>query len=184
MPIITPVYPTACVSYTVTHSTKRIILRELDRAARIADEIALGRNTWGSLFEKHTFFTRDYRNYLGIVVASRDEDAQRQWAGRIQANSHWLGSGIDHHLETGSGLACLYNYGFDRVYSCKNEKEADMVFQGSLQANQLGNLNSDSTTDNSELTDDIRNEGEHAIYTTTYYVGLDVGNPGGECFPS
>lgn len=79
MPVITPNYPCMCSTHNITRSTKAIILREMERANGIVNEIMLGRASWNKLFEGHTFFTKDYRYYLRVIAAARTNDEKLKW---------------------------------------------------------------------------------------------------------
>jgi poly(A) polymerase len=191
MPIITPAYPSMCATHNITHSTKAIILRELVRAGEIANSIAAGKKTWNDLFHKHTFFTEGYKYFLSIVSASRTKEAQQIWSGLVQSKVRRLVSGIEMS-DTGVELAHPFNKGFDRVHQCSNEDEVDMVFQGDLrfqvygekldQANTADDVNMVTETNGTpngtpnDTTGAANGDGvQMTVYTTTYYVGLELG---------
>jgi poly(A) polymerase len=194
MPIITPAYPSMCATHNITHSTKAIIIRELTRCKDLSHAIAAGKKTWKDLFEKHTFFTEGYKYYLSIVAASRTKEAQQIWSGLVQSKVRRLVSGIEMS-DTGVELAHPFNKGFDRVHRCKNNDEVDMVFQGDLRfqvfeensevsnsddivmatemtTSSIGNATGSTETANGET-------GPITVYTTTYYVGLELGGADG-----
>ena len=79
LPIITPAYPAMCATHNITDSTKAVIIKELKRAGDLTDHIALGKDKWSALFQKHTFF-HDYRYYIVITAASRTAEAQLRWS--------------------------------------------------------------------------------------------------------
>jgi poly(A) polymerase len=143
-----------------------VILKELDRANEIANSIVTGKKTWSDLFTKHTFFTKDYKYYLSIVSGSLTKEAQQIWSGLVQSKVRRLVAGIER-LETGVKIAHPFNKGFDRVHLCKTSEEIDQVFQGNLQ-HQL--------TEEEIEKADIPKDAEYPrlIYTTTYYVGLQL----------
>ena len=68
-----------CATHNITKSTKEIIIGELKRAAEIVDRIMTGQDEWNSLFKKHEFYTKGYKYYLTIVVASKDKDTHSGW---------------------------------------------------------------------------------------------------------
>jgi len=79
MPVITPNYPCMCSTHNVTKSTKSVILREMERANGIVNEIMNGNAPWSKLFERHTFFTQDYKVYLRVLAAARTKEEQLKW---------------------------------------------------------------------------------------------------------
>lgn len=79
MPVITPNYPCMCSTHNITRSTKAVILREMERANGIVNEIMIGKSSWSKLFEPHSFFTQDYRYYLRVIAAARSKDEQLKW---------------------------------------------------------------------------------------------------------
>ncbi|KAF2396319.1 Poly(A) polymerase [Trichodelitschia bisporula] len=132
MPIITPAYPSMCATHNITTSTKKVILRELARANTIAQAIHAGKKPWKELFQKHSFFSSDYKYYLSIIAASRTKEAQQTWSGLVQSKVRRLVSGIEFS-DTGVAIAHPFNKGFDRVHLCKREEDVDMILQGDLQ---------------------------------------------------
>ena len=181
-----------CATHNITHSTKAIIIRELTRCKDLSHSIAAGKKSWKDLFEKHTFFTQGYKYYLSIVSGSRTKEAQQIWSGLVQSKVRRLVSGIEMS-DTGVELAHPFNKGFDRVHRCKNSDEVDMVFQGDLRF-QISEEKSEeiksedtamdtNTTSNGnakEATQTPNGETEQlTVYTTTYYVGLELGGADG-----
>jgi len=182
-----------CATHNITTSTKKIITRELHRASAITGQIADGKLQWKDLFEKHTFFTQDYKYYLSIVAASRTKEAQLIWSGLVESKVRRLVTGIETS-QAGVELAHPFNKGFDRVHRCRNEEEIDMVLQGNLQF-QAPDIKTETT--------DVTNDPAHAaaaedsggniempkpegdgllsdstglvtVYTTTYYMGIEL----------
>uniref|UniRef100_A0A1I8JJM1 Poly(A) polymerase n=1 Tax=Macrostomum lignano TaxID=282301 RepID=A0A1I8JJM1_9PLAT len=70
MPIITPVYPRQNSTYNVSHSTKQVILDELERGRQITSDILFKRKTWEDLLQSKNFF-ESYKHFV-IVIASSD----------------------------------------------------------------------------------------------------------------
>lgn len=193
MPIITPAYPSMCATHNITTSTKKIIDRELQLAAETTNKITDGRLQWTDLFQKHTFFTKGYKYYLSVVAASRTKEAQLIWSGLVESKVRRLVSAIEQS-QAGVELAHPFNKGFERVHRCKNEEEVDAVLQGSLQfqADDVKTETTDVTNDvthnaaaegNGEKMEMPRVEGDEqdlkeggvlTIYTTTYYVGIEL----------
>lgn len=194
MPIITPAYPSMCATHNITHSTKAIIIRELTRCKDLSHSIAAGKKSWKDLFEKHTFFTQGYKYYLSIVSGSRTKEAQQIWSGLVQSKVRRLVSGIEMS-DTGVELAHPFNKGFDRVHRCKTNEEVDMVFQGDLRfqvsEEKLEETKSDAMITTTEMSDPSNGEAKEftetsngesgylTVYTTSFYVGLELGGADG-----
>ncbi|KZF24104.1 putative poly(A) polymerase pla1 [Xylona heveae TC161] len=191
MPIITPAYPSMCATHNITMSTKKIIIRELDRAGDIADKILTGQVPWKELFGRHTFFTQDYKYYLSIVAASRSKEAQLLWSGLVESKVRLLVASLE--TVDSIELAHPFNKGYDRVHHCSNEDEIDKVLSGNLQFQEK-----ETQTESTDLANDPRHiaaaqaggsglepsvgnpdaerddSEKHVIYTTTYYVGIEL----------
>ncbi|KAI9829933.1 MAG: hypothetical protein M1819_005905 [Sarea resinae] len=191
MPIITPAYPSMCATHNITMSTKKIIIRELNRAGDIADRILTGRLPWNNLFERHTFFSQGYKYYLSVVAASRSKEAQLIWSGLVESKVRLLVANLEtvDNIE----LAHPFNKGFDRVHRCHTAEEVDRVLSGDLQFQAK-----DIETETTDLANDPKHgaaaqggaenvdvpngtdkaeqngEGQYIIYTTTYYVGIEL----------
>ena len=194
MPIITPAYPSMCATHNITMSTKAIIMRELERGREITDKIFMGQLQWKDLFTKHTFFTNDYKYYLSIVAASRTKDAQQVWSGHVESKVRLLVTNLDN--QGSIEVARPFNNGFDRVHHCKNEEEIEAVLGGDLkyQATDVKTETTDAVKDpkhaaaaeggaegmkmpngDSEISPTVENGTEiHTIYTTTYYIGIEL----------
>ena len=175
-------------------STKTIIIRELERGGDITDKIFTGQLQWKDLFTKHTFFTNDYRYYLSIVAASRTKDAQHVWSGLVESKVRLLVSNLDN--QGSIAVARPFNKGFERVHHCKNEDEIEAAISGDLryQASDVKTETTDAVKDpkhgaaaegggegmkmpngDSQPTTTAANGDEmHTIYTTTYYVGIEL----------
>ena len=97
--------------------------------------------------------------------------------------------------DTGVELAHPFNKGFDRVHRCRTSEEVDMVFQGDLRfqvsEEKLAEAKADamaittessdpSNGDTKESTETSNGESEYlTVYTTSYYVGLELGGADG-----
>ncbi|KAL9098381.1 MAG: hypothetical protein Q9163_005952, partial [Psora crenata] len=195
MPIITPAYPSMCATHNITLSTKKIIEREWDRAGDITDEIWRGRAQWKDLFSKHTFFTSDYKYYLSINAASRTKDAQHVWSGLVESKIRLLVQNLEN--EASISVARPFNKGFSRVHHCKDETEIDAVIAGDLkyQAKDVGTETTDAVNDpkhiaaasgdadvmtvsNGNVHHSIDGDQMLYMYTTTYYVGIELSSDG------
>ena len=191
MPIITPAYPSMCATHNITLSTRFIITRELVRADKITTQIFSGEKQWKDLFERHTFFSRDYKYYLSIVSASKTKEAQQIWSGLVQSKVRRLVAGIEQS-QAGVKIAHPYTKGFDRVHRCRTDDEKDQILQGSLvyQAKEIKTETTDQANDikqsvaaqgsaeNLEMPvangQDQEEDGVSTIHTTTFYIGLEL----------
>lgn len=194
MPIITPAYPSMCATHNISHSTKAVIIRELDRGRQITDKIFTGQLLWKDLFVKHTYFTSDYKYYLSIVAASRTKDAQQVWSGHVESKVRLLVNNLDGSESI--QVARPFNKGFERVHHCSNEEEIQAVLSGNLKylAADVKTETTDAVKDpkhaaaaeggseemkmpngDSDLPPTIVNGTEsYTIYTTTYYIGIEL----------
>lgn len=191
MPIITPAYPSMCATHNITMSTKTIIIRELERGGDLADKIFTGQLQWKDLFTKHTFFTNGYKYYLSIIAASRSKDAQHVWSGLVESKVRLLVSNLE--TQGSIDVARPFNKGFDRVHHCRSEKEIEAVISGDLkyQATDVKTETTDAIKDPKHSvvaeggaddmtmpngTGEVSINGEelHLIYTTTYYIGIEL----------
>ena len=191
MPIITPAYPSMCATHNITMSTKEVIMRELDRGGDIADKIFTGQLQWKDLFAKHTFFADGFKYYLSIIAASRSKEAQHVWSGLVESKVRLLVSNLE--TQGPIQLARPFNKGFDRVHHCRDEDEIEAVISGELKYQAKGiktettdNIKDPKHTAASEgggddmtmrvggIETSINGEDMHTIYTTTYYIGIEL----------
>lgn len=191
MPVITPAYPSMCATHNVSASTKKIICREMDRAAKIVDKIFAKQLQWKDLFSKHTFFTDGYKYYLSVVAASRSKEAQLIWSGLVESKVRLLVTALEH-VES-IGLAHPFVKGFDRVHHCQTEDEVEKIAGGDLQfqtngvvtesTNLVNDLkpngaaqveSEDAQTQNGDGEQQAKNGTQHTVYTTTFYIGIEI----------
>ncbi|OAX84195.1 hypothetical protein ACJ72_01427 [Emergomyces africanus] len=188
MPIITPAYPSMCATHNVSLSTKAVLLRELKRGGDIVDKIFLGQLTWSDLFTRHTFFSQDYKYYLSITSASRSKDAQSVWSGLVESKLRHLVGALDR--KSSIAVAHPFPKGFERIHICKGEKEITEVMSGSTQYQAKGTKTetTDETNDPQHTaatqnggntihipeTDQSKGDNGCTLYTTTYYIGLEL----------
>lgn len=130
MPVITPAYPQMCATFNITHSTKAIIQRELERGAEITEKILNGKLMWKDLFVKHTFFTRDHKYYLAVIITSTTKEAHKVWSGFVESKIRILVGDLERHASV--ALARPFNKGYERQHLTKDAKEAEEVRNGSL----------------------------------------------------
>ncbi|KAI4686741.1 hypothetical protein J4E81_008401 [Alternaria sp. BMP 2799] len=165
MPIITPAFPSMCATHTVMPSTLRIMKEEFGRADKILQHIFSGAKDWDSLFERHSFFTKDHKYYLSVVAASRTKEANSTFSGLVQSKIRHIVKGIDDG-QTGIDTARPYIHYFERFHRCKDDQFHE-VTQGSLEymipASEVP----------AEGTEPANGE-QHIIYTTTFYIGLTL----------
>ena len=170
-------------------STKAVILRELQRGGDIVDKIWAKQATWNDLFKKHSFFTSDYKYYLGVTASSRTKEAESVWSGLVESKVRHLVGALDRKPTI--AVAHPFPKGFERIHIVSNEEEAEAVKNGSLKYQDKGTK--------TETTDEIKDAAHQAaaqsgredtdvpgaanntaandgriIYTTTYYIGLEL----------
>ncbi|THX06515.1 Poly(A) polymerase [Aureobasidium pullulans] len=193
MPIITPAYPAMCATHNVTKSTLAVITRELERGAEICSQIFDEKSDkqWKHLFEGHTFFTKDFKFYLSIVSGSLNEESQGDWKGLVQSKVRRLIGSIEQS-QPNVAYARPFTKGYERMHRVKNDEEKDQVMQGSTkyqiskteiveEAQNVKQLSAEDTSADNlneavskiEKPDEKEN-GMTNIWTTTYYVGLEL----------
>ncbi|CRG89381.1 poly(A) polymerase [Talaromyces islandicus] len=188
MPIITPAYPSMCATHNISLSTKAVILRELQRGGDIVDKIFAKQLTWNDLFTIHTFFSQDYKYYLQITSSSKTKDAQSVWSGLVESKLRHLVGALDR--KSTIAIAHPFPKGFERIHVVKDDAEAEQVKNGStkFQAKGTSTETTDETNDpnhnaaaengaqDAQVPDTTGNGGSDSrtIYTTTYYIGLDL----------
>lgn len=189
MPIITPAYPSMCATHNITRSTKQVIQRELKRGGNITDQIMMGKIPWKNLFEKHTFFTQDYKRYLSVVSASTTKEAQLLWSGLVESKVRLLVVSLESNASV--QLAHPFNKGFERVHSCKTEEAIEEAKSGRLEHQIKETEISESAKDlgvgavvkdepaingrgENGQTESKEEEGVTTVYTTTHYIGLEL----------
>jgi hypothetical protein len=95
MPIITPAYPSTCVTHNVTASTQAIMKAEFKKgekpyrfvhplclsfvsASEVAERVIIGTGEWSELFKKHEFFHK-YRYYQRLSSSTTNADLRFKW---------------------------------------------------------------------------------------------------------
>jgi len=172
-----------CTTHNLSRSTKVIIHKELKRGGNITDMVMLGKAQWKELFAKHTFFTSGYKYYLSVISASTDEEEQRSWSGFVESKVRLLVTKLEDHDSI--ALAHPFNKGFTRTHRCHGDEEIEKAKSGSLefQAKDIA-----TTTTGHGLTVEaaakdgavngeqksIEDENLTMVYTTTYYIGLEL----------
>jgi poly(A) polymerase len=193
MPVITPAYPSMCATHNITNSTLQVIKRELERADELCGHIFDEKSDkqWKHLFEGHTFFTKDFKYYLSVVSGSLNEEAQGDWKGLVQSKVRRLIGSIEQSQPNVS-YARPFTKGYERVHRVRNDDEKDQVMQGSTKfqvskteildeaenvkqfsAEQTSTDNLDDPASKNEKPD-AKENGMTNIWTTTYYVGIEL----------
>lgn len=192
MPIITPAYPSMCATHNVTKSTLTIISRELARADTICNQILNGDKQWKDLFQKHTFFSQNYKYYLCVVSASLTKEAQLIWSGLVQSKVRRLVAGIEQS-QPNVEIAHPYTKGFERVHRVHNEDQKDEVLQGSVKY-QIAEIKTETTDEANNIKQTVaaqgsadsmempsangkkqeNEDGSSTIHTSTFYVGIEL----------
>lgn len=160
MPVITPAFPAMCATHSITPSTKEVMMEEFLRADKIAQEVFNGKESWSTLFQRHSFFTKDHKYYLSVVAMARDKDANDTFGGLVKSKVRLLQQGIDDG-QTGIDLARPYIEGFERLHRCRTEQQVEETAKGGLE----------HMIPESEIPT-ARAAGDQVIYTTTFYIGL------------
>lgn len=199
MPIITPAYPSMCATHNISLSTKTILLRELQRGGDIVDKIFTKQLSWNHLFTRHTFFTHDYKYYLSITASSKTKEAEAVWSGLVESKLRHLVGALDRKAII--AVAHPFPKGFERIHSISNEEQMEAVKNGSTQyqakgtktemtdetkdaAHQAAALSGVENADIPGLTTQKAEADSQTVYTTTYYIGLELKplEPGMESF--
>ena len=199
MPIITPAYPSMNSTFNISKSGKEIITKELKRGGEIVSKILSNKLQWKDLFAKHTFFTQDHRYYLSVVASSNNKDASLAWSGMVESKVRILVMRLEEQTDL-VDLARPYTKGFERVHHCKNDSEIEDVKKGSIK-HQAAGTKAEVADDNdpkraAAVHDGVAlgqpetkpeaetNGGDHqTIYTTTFYIGLDIKGTGSQNYP-
>lgn len=199
MPIITPAYPSMCATHNISMSTRTVILRELQRGGDVVDKIFMKQQTWNDLFSRHSFFTNDYKYYLSITASSKTKEAEGIWSGLVESKLRHLVIALDRKPII--AVAHPFPKGFERIHSVPNEQAMETVKNGSTQyvAKGTSTETTDETKDaaheaaaqsgeenaivpevpehkdaNSEVPQEDSKSENKTVYTTTYYIGLEL----------
>ncbi|KAI0019020.1 Poly(A) polymerase [Xylariomycetidae sp. FL0641] len=130
MPVITPAYPQMCATFNITHSTKAVIQRELERGIELTENIKNGKLAWKDLFGKHSFFTKDHKYYLAVIATSTTKDAHKIWSGYIESKVRVLVGDVERHQSI--AMARPFTKGYERQHRVKNDQEFEAVQNGSM----------------------------------------------------
>lgn len=130
MPIITPAYPSMCATFNITRSSKDVIGRELTKAADLTNLIMVGKVPWKDLFQKHTFFTKDFKYYIQVIAASKDKESHKLWSGFVESKVRILVQGLERHDSI--AVARPFIKGYDRSHHCHSDDDRNQVLEGSM----------------------------------------------------
>ncbi|KAL2824098.1 Poly(A) polymerase central domain-containing protein [Aspergillus cavernicola] len=189
MPIITPAYPSMCATHNISISTKSVLLRELQRGGDIVDKIWAKQATWNDLFTRHSFFTQDYKYYLSITASSKTKEAESVWSGLVESKVRHMVGALDRKATI--AVSHPFPKGFERTHLVSNEDESEAVKNGSLKyqdkgvktettdetkdaAHQAAAQSGREDTEVPAAVEYAANGDSRIIYTTTYYIGLEL----------
>lgn len=180
MPIITPAYPSMCATYNVSKSNKTIIIRELERANAITQNIFFGTGKWSDLFEKHTFFTKDHKYYLSVIASCKGKEDIKAWSGLTESKIRILVMQLELITDQIS-LARPFVKGYSRAHRCADEAQRTEVRKGSMkykvdETKAIENGNPDLTA-NGDATGASGAEEPPSggnFHTHTFYIGIDL----------
>jgi poly(A) polymerase len=164
MPIITPAYPSMCSTHNVMKSTMDVMKEELERGRLITEQIWNGEAEWSELFQRHSFFSK-YIYYLQVIASCCDEAEHAKWSAAVESKLRQLVA----KLELIDTLARVHPFikGFDRTYyALTDEDQGAIVLGNPPEALQIRTA-----------TDVKDNPNTTPIYTTTYYIGLEIAKP-------
>ncbi|EHA50953.1 hypothetical protein MCOR02_008098 [Pyricularia oryzae] len=130
MPIITPAYPSMCATFNITKSSKDVIGRELVKAADLTNLIMVGKLPWKDLFQKHTFFTKDFKYYIQVIAASKDKESHKLWSGFVESKVRLLVQGLERHESI--AVARPFIKGYDRSHRYYDDSQFNQILEGSL----------------------------------------------------
>ncbi|KAI6779511.1 Poly(A) polymerase-like protein [Emericellopsis cladophorae] len=130
MPIITPAYPSMCATFNVTHSSKAVIQRELERGFELTEKIMTKKEDWKTLFDKHIFFTQGYKHYICVIATSRNKEAHKLWSGLVESKVRMLVQKLEVHRYI--QLAHAFVKGYERRHKCRSYEEIEQVQENCL----------------------------------------------------
>lgn len=153
------------------------------------DKIFMKQLSWNDLFARHSFFTSDYKYYLSITALSRTKEAESVWSGLVESKLRHLVGALDKKPII--AVAHPFPKGFERIHRISNEQEIEAVKNGSTQYQDKGTKTetTDETKDAAheaaaqngaedakipEPSDQELANGGHVVYTTTYYIGIEL----------
>ena len=130
MPVITPTYPSMNTTFNISWSTFTVLRKELDRAKEISAQIMEEKRSWNDLFEKHTFFTHDYRHYLHVTTIGLTKEDLKMWSGWVESRLRLLVQSLEKNPAI--KLAHPFVKGFSRKHQCFSDDDIAQVQNGSM----------------------------------------------------
>ncbi|KAK6352900.1 polynucleotide adenylyltransferase, variant 2 [Orbilia brochopaga] len=174
MPIITPAYPSMCSTHNITPSTKAVILGEMAKAADIVDRIITGNGTWNQLFQRHTFFTKDYKYYLTVKASARDQEQSVKWSGLVESKIRHLVMKLEMLSEV-IASARPYVKPFEKVQYCRNEDEAHKIAMGQhVPDSPPAEAANPATGETAGELSEQEKEGGVPVWITTFHIGIEL----------
>lgn len=154
----------------------------------MVDKIFLKQLTWNDLFARHSFFTNDYKYYLSITASSKTKEAESVWSGLVESKLRHLVGALDRKGTI--AVSHPFPKGFERIHIVSNDQEAEAVKNGSTKyqakgtktetTDEVGDATHQAVAesgiqapDNTESADKANGD-SRAVYTTTYYIGLEL----------
>lgn len=179
MPVITPAYPSMCATHNITISTQKIIMKEMERALEIMNEIQIGKKNWSDLFVKHDYFYR-YKYYLTIISSSIDKyEDNIKWTGLVESKLRLLVNKLENI--PGVVLAHPYVKPFMKSFICNSNDEVSIIKElyGTLEGekfakDKLKEIKIDEDTDTKKLEEETKNDGKILIHLMKLYIGLEL----------
>ncbi|CAD5111543.1 unnamed protein product [Dimorphilus gyrociliatus] len=95
MPIITPAFPQQNLTSAVTKSTRSIILKEMERASEIMEDIVAGKLSWDNLFESFNFFD-NYSTFMVVKTSTNMKMNLTKWIDLLESRILVLVKKIDN----------------------------------------------------------------------------------------
>lgn len=93
MPIITPAFPCMNSTYNVTETTKKILISEFARGARLLKDLT--DDVWSKVCEKPTFYG-DYPVYLQLTVTGNDPETAQRFRGFVESRIRLFIKSLEH----------------------------------------------------------------------------------------
>jgi len=94
MTIVTPAQPVFNTAYTLTYSGFQVILKELELAAKVCEDISTGAATWEDLFSEVDFFQEFYW-MLQVEVLAVNLSTFKTWLGLVQSRIKYFAKDIE-----------------------------------------------------------------------------------------
>ncbi|GHJ88662.1 hypothetical protein NliqN6_5064 [Naganishia liquefaciens] len=156
MPIITPAYPVMCSTHNVSDSTLAVMMQEFMRGKLVHERIMKGEASWDELFEESDFFTK-YKWYLEVTTSTGSEETMHLWAGTVESKLRMLVRDLKDNTPL-IKIAHPYIEGKSKVTVCLGDDEIRSAAAGIPPV----------------ITRSEDEPGTSKVWTTTFYIGLDL----------